>query len=229
MTTPEDLDALAERLNPGQIIAPIPLDRALVNALVPEDLEAIAAELDDGAAAEVLAEWTIGDLANATWAARHLEIRRRRLKEISAYADDQRAKLDAWETSLIAGAASDARFFEGRLQAFHARVLETDPRAKTYKMPDGTELRSQAGKLAVEVTDLQAFTDWAEMNGTVGVLRMADPAPEKAEIVKQFGTKAAGEDQPGEYPAITPEGEIVPGVTITRRPRSFNVSTETSK
>lgn len=175
---------------------------------------------------EVLAEWTIADLDNATWAARNLARRLDRLAAIRAYAERERARVDEWELRESARLEADAAFFTGRLEAFHRHALEVDPRgAKTLRLPDGTELRSQAGKLAVEVTDLVAFTAWCEENGAEDLLRYKDPEIDKTQVAARLGAKAATETEPGAYPAVVADsGETVPGVEIVRKPRTYKVS-----
>jgi hypothetical protein len=196
----------------------------------PPDFEGEIPDVDDREAPpleETFAEWTIADLDNATWAARHLNRRLDRLAAIRAHAEQERARVDEWELRESERLNADVAFFTGRLEAFHHHALEVDPRnAKTVRLPDGTELRSQAGKLAVEVTDLEAFTAWCELNELADdLLRYKSPEAEKARIASLLGAKAAAETEPGTYPAMVDEsGETVPGVEIVRKPRTYTIS-----
>jgi len=225
-TVREDIEAVMNQPNP--LADPPDLMDRLIAAMAPPDLDALVDELEDGGAQDALEAWQIADLDAASWAARHLARRRERIAEIVQLAQDQAFRIAQWKAEETARLEADAAFFEGRLHAFHERALVTDPRAKTIKLPDGTELRSQAGKLAVEVEDLEQFSRWAEENGRADdLLRMGDPQPNKVEIAKAFSAKAEAEKDPGEYPAIVAEtGETVPGVIIVRKPRTFTVSTE---
>lgn len=181
---------------------------------------------DDGDAAVHLDGIQVDDLDWATWAARKRHRVEQRIAERAELAADQHARINAWLEGEAARLQRDLTFFESLLHGFHQRALATDPKnAKTIRLPDGTELSSQAGKLAVTVTDIKAFEGWAERNElTEELLRFPDPEPKKAEIAKRFDSKAVGETEPGDYPAVdAATGEVVPGVEITRRPRSFTV------
>lgn len=193
---------------------------------VNEDTGAPLDDYDEGEAETLLDGWSIGDLDSATWAAEklhHLELRRALYKKIR---DDRRARLDAWFDAETRKLDRDRVFFTGRLESFHRMMLERDPRnAITVDLPDGTRLSSQAGKLAVEVTDAAAFVAWCEVNElTDTMLRYADPEPQKAAIGKVLGAKAAEQTEPGSYNAFSPTtGEAVPGIEIIRRPRSYTI------
>lgn len=216
----------------GDLLDQADAHAALADALAPAELIAAFEQTDgDEAAAETFLEnWTIEDLDGATWAARHLAIRLQRIATARQVVADQRARLAEYETRVTKKLTADALFFQGRLQGFHEKVLRDDPRAKTFLLPDGTELRSQAGKLAVEVEDLDAFSLWAEANEVPGVLRMAAVEPNKTEIGKLYGAKAEQETDPGRYPAVIREtGETVPGVVIVRKTRTFTVATPDAK
>lgn len=200
-------------------------DERLTAALAPPDLETLLDNTEDGEVETALPTWEISHLDHASWAARHLSARRARMAAVKALADDQRSRIDAWQAHELAGLDRDCTYFETHLRAFHERALTTDPRIKTMRLPDGSELRSQAGKVAVEITDLTAFSLWAEQNEVADeVMRMADPEPNKPIIAKLYATKAAAETDPGEYPGVTTDGEIVPGIVLVRRARTFTVA-----
>lgn len=243
MTTADQPEPTTTEGQDNDEIATHPLDaeEKLLASLAPPDLQGEYEGVEDGLAHIALEQLSISDLDSASWAARHLTRKRARIAEIRALAAEQRFRIDAYEAGETKKLEADATFFEGRLQAFHMQVLQADPRAKTLPLPDGTELRSQAGKLAVEVTDLEAFQAWADMNemtadvvddeGNVvrpGLFRLADPEPNKTTIGKVLGGKAAAETEPGEYPAIVGEsGETVPGVVIVRKARTYTIGTPT--
>lgn len=205
--------------------------RATTATAPPEYAEDVGTGLDDydeGEAETLLEAWSISDLDSATWAAeKHDQLMKKRA-HFKKIRDDRKARLEAWFDGEVRKLDLDIRFFEGRLRGFHEMALQRDPRnAITVNLPNGTALRSQAGKLAVEVTDKAALIAWAELNEqTEQVLRYPDPEPQKTEIGKLYGAKAAEQTEPGSYAAFSPEtGEQVPGVEIVRRPRTFTIST----
>jgi hypothetical protein len=204
-----------------------PIDR-LITALTPPDVDL---DYDEGEAWHAFAELEIADLEHATWAAMRLRRLRSRADDVGRVYAQHQALLDQWLAEETRTIMADARFFEGLLRGYHERRLLDDPKhAKTVKMPDGTHLRSQAGKLSVDVVDLEAFERWAEANDLeLELLRFPEHGePNKAEIARRFGAKAAGEDQPGSYPAMAGDGdktgETVPGVLIVRGERTFTIS-----
>lgn len=204
---------------PGTELAPA--DR-LVAALAPDNIP----DFDDGEAETVLAALTIEDLDGATWSARRLRRAQQRVLELAAIAADQHTRINDWLTGETAALTRDIAFFEGRLHGFHEFALRADPKhAKTINLPDGTALASQAGKLAVEVTDVGALIEYAETVGIAElILDYPEPKPKRVEISKRFASKAEGEFEPGEYAAFDREtGEEVPGVSIVRKPRSFSI------
>lgn len=184
-------------------------------------------DFEDGEAAEHLADWTIEELDGATWAARKLAIKRTKRDKIKALYRDQKAILDKWLADETRRLEDDARFFEGRLEAFHRAAIELDPKALTIPLPNGSTLSSLKGKLAVDVDNMAELVAWAEANEkTDELLRYPEPEPDKVALGK-YGSKAG--DEPGEYPAVDEEtGEVLPGVTITRRPRSYTAKDPTT-
>lgn len=202
-------------------VASDPADR-LVAALAPDDVP----DFDDGDAAEVLEALTIEDLDGATWAARRLYRARTKIDDLARIAADQHSRINDWLERETGALGRDVAFFEGRLRGFHEYALRADPkRAKTINLPDGTALASQAGKLAVDVTDMAALVEYAETVGIAqDILDYPDPKPKKVDIAKKFASKAEDEQEPGAYPAFDRESGVeVPGVAIVRAPRTFSI------
>lgn len=197
-------------------------DERLLAALAPDNMP----DFDDGEAETALAEMTVEDLDGASWAAGRLHRAQLKLKELALLAADQHARINDWLEHESARLARDAAFFEGRLRGFHEHALRADPkRAKTINLPNGTALASQAGKLAVEITDVEALVAYAETEGIAEeILDYPAPKPKKVEISKLFASKAENETEPGSYPAFDREsGEEVPGIAIVRAPRTFSI------
>lgn len=198
--------------------------------IAPDELETPGVTLhddyDEGDAEYVFAGMTIEDVDAATWAAEkhaRLSARRARLKQIR---DDRKARLERWFDHETARIDRDLRFFAGRLEGFHRAALDADPRnAKTIRLPDGTELQSDAGRMALEVDDAPALLAWAEAHELADELfRYPEPEPEKITLAKRYGAKAKGETEPGTYPAVDADtGEVIPGISIVRRPRTYTI------
>lgn len=221
-----DPDAFDARPAPNEPDEPesqrSPAERLAAAMAPPVDEGPALDDFEDGEAETHLAEWSIEDLDGATWAARKLAIKRDRRDKIKAFYKDQRAILDKWLTDETRRLEDDARFFEGRLEGFHRAAIDVDAKALTIRLPNGSELTSLKGKLAVEVDNVAALTAWAEANEKADeLLRFPEPEPNKVAIGK-YASKAG--DDPGDYPAVDDAtGEILPGVTIVRRERSYTV------
>lgn len=198
------------------------IDR-LVAALGPEP-EYDAGDPDAAEKLEAWRErWEPTDLDEIDWCARRLDRARQRMIDVEAVATREYERIRAWVGAEQEKAGRDATYFEGRIIDWHHRVLEDDPKAKTINLPCGAAVKSTAGRLRVEVEDPNALVPWLEEHATTA-LEWPEPKVKLTELAKRFGSKAQGETEPGPYPAITPEGEIVPGVKIVRGQRSHTVT-----
>lgn len=198
-----------------------PADRLLA-ALAPDNVP----DFEDGEAETALEAMTVEDLDGASWAAGRLHRAQRKISELATLAADQHARINDWLEAETARLGRDAAFFEGRLRGFHEYALRTDPKhAKTINLPNGTALASQAGKLAIEITDLDALVIYAETEGiTDDILDYPAPKPKKVAIAKKFASKAEDETEPGEYAAFDRQSGVeVPGVQVVRQPRTFSI------
>lgn len=169
-------------------------------------------------------QYTVTDLADADWLGRGLRRTQARIGAIDQLAARRKAEIDEWADTQRARHAADLAFFAGRLEQYHRAEREADPKHnKSLLLPCGVSLRSQAGKISVVVTDENAATLWLEANASSTI---EYPAPKiiKTEVAKLFGAKAAGETAEGTYPAVSADGEIVPGVELVRGSVSYTQS-----
>lgn len=100
------------------------------------------------------------------------------------------------------------------LAMFHRGALAQDPTAKTLHLPNGT-LKARAQQPTWDISP--EFIGWAALNAP-DLLRVPAPQPDKAEIKKALKVNGAQ--------ALTADGEVVPGVTVTPREPSFTVSVD---
>jgi len=109
---------------------------------------------------------------------------------------------------------------EEGLGMYHRARLADDPTAKTLHLPSGT-LKSRGQQPAWAYDDV-VFIAWAERHRP-DLVRTPEPKPEvdKAAAKKVLVVPALAADESG--PAVTVDGEVVPGVTVTVRGPSFSV------
>lgn len=154
--------------------------------------------------------------AQADWALRKIAQRRKALTEDEALYALERKRLDEWIASRRDSATSETDHFVELLEEFHRSILAEDERAKTISLPSGS-LTSRAGQMKWTVTDPEAFIAWAEENALELVRVKKEPALN--EIKKALTPKVAEEAIEGV--AVSPDGEIVPGVKVEPQPRTF--------
>lgn len=164
-------------------------------------------------------DWSTLTLADADWHARSARKRQRRIDEAHATADIMRARIDEWiERTTKLDTERLARHHRA-LEAYHRRRIDADPNERTVELPTGGRLRSQAGKLSVAIIDEAAALEWA--NAELPDAVVTTSKLDKTVLAKAGGSKADAE--PGEYPAVTDDGEVIPGVAIVRGDRRFYV------
>lgn len=165
---------------------------------------------------------TVGfDLGDATYhARRHARILRER-----AALDKTRAELVAeiteWHAKADAKLAKRLAWHLTALTAYMQREHDENG-TKTVDLPNGTRLERRTGKLSVVIEDPERAVEWCAANLTPALVPQP-PKLAKAELLAQLSTKAADTTDAGQYPAITADGEIVPGLVIERGLPSFYV------
>lgn len=179
-----------------------------------------AASFDDNSTFECPV--TIDD---ADWHARRLAKYNEDEGNIIGTANVMRARIEEWMDREIAKIAKRAARHEQALRAYHQWRLDQDPHAKTIELPTGGRLRSVAGKVKVVVDDPAALVEWAEAQGLVDALvNFPAPKPDLTAIAKRYGSKAAGEAEPGDYPAVDPAtGDICPHAIMRRGERAWYI------
>jgi hypothetical protein len=161
----------------------------------------------------------------------------RRLRRIKwRMAENETVLIDAqmWLAAENAPLLEEAARLKAWLADWMAARLQADPRGpKTVTLPSG-EVTSINGGLKVDLTDPTAFLAWASANAPA-LIRSPEPPPPPAPMVDKNAVKAAvgtalmvltDPSQPGTHHLVDPgTGEAVPGVVLTRDPRSTKVRT----
>ena len=156
---------------------------------------------------EARERFTIQDDGAASWAMRKLRAIRAKQAENDRLATDERARIDAWLTSVNMPLDRDAHYFEAILMDYALRCRENpDDGRKSIALPTGKiATRTTQPKWSVEA---DAFLQWA---------RSAHPdlvrVKEEADLTKIKATLAIHETDTG-IVVTSPEGELVPGITV---------------
>lgn len=166
--------------------------------------------------------FTPADLSDADYCARRYRQLSAKIGAVDAIEREQAAAIKEWGDHERARYASDLGYWQGRLETFHRAERHADPKTKTINLPCGVRLESTKGRVKVKVTDEVAAIGWLEKNYAAAV-RYPEPEIDKTEATKAFGAKAAQEDTPGVYPAVSVNGEVVPGLEFERGEVAFFV------
>lgn len=156
---------------------------------------------------ETKQRFTITDDNAAAWAMRKLRSIRSKQAEYDQVAVDERARIDRWLDEVKAPLDRDAHFFEAILMDYAYRCRENpDDGRKSIALPTGkVSTRSTQPKWTV---DTERFVEWARAHQP-DLIRVR----EDVDLTKARQTLDLHEASSG-LVAISPDGEIVPGITV---------------
>lgn len=137
--------------------------------------------------------YRIGGDREATWALRKQWRAEREITRLKRNHADMVEALDQELERALAGPDRDRRFFDGLLSDYMRRLVEAGEADKTYRLPAG-ELTARKQPDTLDVTDADAFKDWAEGNGHLSLLRIK-VEPDKKALAAHV--KDTGEAVPG--------------------------------
>ncbi len=159
--------------------------------------------------------FVIDDMDKANWAVRKLAVYAAKLAEAEAFAQRERDRLDVWLAGEREAAADSSSFLSGLLRRYHEDRLAEDPKAKTIHLPAG-DLTARKSPDRWEVDDDEHLIAWAEQSGWGEVVRRRDPEVDRNALKRTFHVAPGGT-------VLAPDGEVVPGVTVTEGEVSFKV------
>lgn len=158
--------------------------------------------------------WRIRSADEADWAGRKLQQLYAKRNDAKKQRDRLVEQANAWLLSVVSD--HDIEFFEGHLQAWLEHEIEADDSKKPKQsraLPCGVTVKRIAGRERVDVFDEDAFVQWALETEHSDLVRTTT-VPDKN------GIKAMTQSD-GQF--ITEDGEIVPGVTVTRGEDTYRV------
>lgn len=164
------------------------------------------AEIEDNGVPEEQEQrqrFQIGSKNEASWAVKKIAKLVQAKTENEDTAKAEIARTQAWLVKENEDLDRQIGFFESILQEYHFKVLETDPKAKTIKLPYGAlKIRAQQPEFGY---DESILLPWVKKNFT------------EALVVKESVSKSIVKSY------IKETGEVIPGVTIENRPPKFSV------
>ncbi len=149
---------------------------------------------------------SLGGDQDATWALRKLKALRNQLAANNAIAEEEANRIGAWLTAVNEPLKTQVQFVENILNGYALYERRTNDR-KTIVLPYG-KLATRPVADKWEVVDADAFITWAEQSGHGATLLKITKAPVMKEIKAALNLTEDGT-------LLSPEGEPVPGVTVT--------------
>ncbi len=143
---------------------------------------------------------------------------------IEAHAKREHERIDRWLEKETTGLDKRRAFLTQLLDSF-ARAWKARTHLAPPKLINGT-LRLSAPRRRIEVDDLAAFKDWAEGNARLDLLRIKiEPNKENLHQATGEGPLLEETEQEVRRAAVTPDGEVVPGIQLVMpRQDSFSLT-----
>lgn len=157
-------------------------------------------------------KFVIDTAAKAEWAIKKIAAAEAQKEEAETFVTAEKEKLDAFLQQINAEKDGEIEFFKSRLMPYALQQLEGSKK-KSVKLPSGTlSFKSSQPKWEKDEETLKAF--------------LADSAPEMLEskISVKWGELKKILHLTEDGRAVTPDGEIVPGVTYEAVPDKFSVT-----
>lgn len=176
--------------------------------LAPEETQGLLITLPD----DPEHGFTVTDDTTAEWALERMREHTAEVARIKANAEEAIDRIRSKADHDCAQSARRIDYLHTLLVDYRRQLEEQDPSLpKTYRLPSGN-LKRRAGSESVQIADPDAFIEWAR-DGRLDLLRLtpAKDAIKRATTVTEDGT------------LVSADGEVLPGVTITRGPDSYSV------
>lgn len=160
--------------------------------------------------------WRVTDDRTAAWVMGKLAAAQAELDEAEAQAEEYRSRIADWLEARTRKAVGTRKWAESHLTRYLEDLNDADPKVKSRVLPDG-KITSTAGRLEWVVIDedvaLEVVTD-AGLTDLVVPARLAGPQM----LAKVLDVR---EDLEA---AVTPDGHLVAGIVVRRRPRTFKAT-----
>lgn len=146
--------------------------------------------------------WVCDNDRKAAWHLRRIAEHEAEVARIKAVADEDIAAVRQWADDAARPEQSSIDFHRGSLIAYRYRLEDEGKVPATYKLPGGNIVRRK-GRESYQVTDPDAFLDWARVNETTAISEKPLVTPIKSAPYRAVDGQV-----------VTEEGEVVPGVEV---------------
>ncbi|MBP1083481.1 host-nuclease inhibitor Gam family protein [Bacillus capparidis] len=173
-------------------------------------------EISNGEMQQDRPQFEITDMNSLNWVFRKIAALKTKEKDIRALAETERQRIAEWEASETSSITDSLSFFEGLVSGFHAKQLDTDPKAKTLSTPYGKS-KSRKSKEAPEKSDEGAILQHVIENGMDNYIKNS---VKWADLKKSLKIVEIS----GEKVVVDENGQLIPGISI--KPESISYSVE---
>lgn len=160
-------------------------------------------------------KFEITDLDGLNWVFRKLAALKEKEKEFKQLAMVEHERIAQWEREELSTLNGSVEFFEGHIQAYHAKQLAEDPKAKTISTPYGKS-KTRKSKETPDKADEEVILQYVienEMDEFIkNSVKWAD-LKKSLKIVEISGEKVV----------VDENGQIVPGVIVKPESTSYFV------
>lgn len=162
-------------------------------------------------------KFEISDLNSLNWSFRKIAALKQQEKEIKQLADVERERINTWEQDSLNPIHNSISFFEGLVQAYHAKQLAEDPKKnKTISTPYGKS-KTRRSSESVEKQNEELLLEYVFENDLGEFIKSS---VKWADLKKSLRIVEIS----GEKVIVDENGQIVPGVSV--KPESISYSVE---
>lgn len=155
-------------------------------------------------------KWAVKDIKTAEWCLKKIALHQQRIDEAAAFVKQQKEELDAYLAKAKSEHNSSIDFFKEKLRPFALQQLQGSKK-KTVSLPSGNlSFKKQAPEYIKADEELLAF------------VKQSTPEFLKITEAVDWDTMKKNCQIVGDQ-LVTPDGEIVQGITVNERDDSFTV------
>lgn len=126
---------------------------------------------------EEKAKFKVDNMQTAEWAAKQIAKRRARIEEIKAFADEKKARIEAWQESETKQLESAITYFETILRPFAAAELaRIGGKKKSIKLSNGCQLKFTSVKNQLECKDENKLVEFLKANQYEDYVKVTEKA-----------------------------------------------------
>lgn len=158
--------------------------------------------------------WSITNDREAEWCASKLRAAAGEIADAEQLAAEYRARIDRWLDERTRRARATAAWATAHLERWGRELHAADPKIKSRALPSG------------KVSSREGALEWRVVDEEAAIRILADEGLDELVVSKVAGVtalKAALRPDEATQRAFTPDGTVVEGLEVVRRPRTWSV------